>query len=1450
MSYRRLWIAFALVALISTFRPAIASSPKTYIDPADLKQITLLKDIRPGMKGYGRSVFVGTKADRFEVTVLGVLKKAYFGNDLILVKLNGGPMTGRGANLIEGMSGSPIYINGKIAGAFAFGYPFGKEPIGMVTPIEYMLDAWDPRLPSKPSSFYPTSTMDLEKPIAVGGKSYGKVSIDFSGQSPQPSSGDTLTFRPLATPLMVSGMSEHALAYLTEALKPLNIRPVAGPGLASDKSKVNVDIQPGSAVGCSFVTGDVDMTGVGTVTYRRGNRILAFGHPMMSNPLMNGLGALNAPLTTAYIYDVYPSLQVSMKIAAPIKTIGTVFQDRPWAIAGKLGEMPKDMIPVTVHVNDHTRGTTRDFHVQVVNHPLLATSLIASSVGEAIFEMRGNPSDCTAKLGFEVVADEVGSIKRENTFFDPVSVDVASIQELGQVLNMLQFNPFYPVGVKKVSVNVTLEPKHLTAKLDKIFLREAKYKPGDTVEVGAVLRPFKGEKITKTVKLQLPKNMPNGRVMIEVMGGSLSRTSMAAPDPSDQGGPMMLSPASSSSPSLDNLQQLVKKYLERNKNNELVVRITLPKSVPSIGGEKFSGLPPTIAEAMKSTKVSALDADRDEIKSVLPTDWVIFGAQRLYITVQKEDKSEKKSAVRKPSDSTSSQSDSSSSDSSSTDESDPNAVDAEGFAIASLAAGPDAQIAPAPAEAEAASGGEGTDPAKSEEPAATEETTVTAPKPAETTTGSNEKPVGRTAGVWKQTSQADFLRGTFKNTTATTGDLLTLAGSLNLLCDTSEAYVWCIKSDGKGNVYLGTGNNGIIYKAGPDGKTSVLYDSPELEIQSLALDKAGNVYAGTAPNGIIYKVAPDGKATKLFDADEKYITALAMDSKGDLYAATGDKCKVYKITPDGKASTVLDSSEYHALALAVDKDDNVYVGTGLNGIIYKLTQDGHATVLYDADEESVTALAVDAQGALYAGTASKGVIYKIAPGAAPKVLYDKADKGVLGLATDGDGSVYAVGAANVYKITSDEKVCTLGNDKDLQFLSIAVGDGRLYAGTGNIGSIYSSEIGNTTGGTYESAVHDCTLPSKWGVIEWTADVPAGASILLQTRTGSVAEPDSSWSPWSAPYMASGTIIQSPPGRYIQYMATMKCDEPTTSPKLRDVNIVYMPQNQAPKVTLSAPKGGEKWAGKQTIRWSGTDPDKDTLDYKVYYSDDNGASWKQIADKVQKPAPAPAKKDDKQPEASADKPKDAQADDEAGDPEQMLAEMAAELDKHPEIPQEVRDKILAEAPVGASYTPASSKTSDTPAADEKPSTNGTKLTSIAWDTAKVKDGVYLLKVVGSDGLSNAVGALTGEAITEPIIVCNKKPKVVGFKKTVTVQADKSVKFDGFAQQDLIGIAGVQYRIGTGDWASAAANDGIFDSGFEAFTVTTQPLDKGEYTVELKAIDQAGNSTTTKLKVKVE
>lgn len=1434
---------------------AATKPPERKIDPQDLKNIMLVKDVKPGMKGYGKTVFLGTKIETFEVEVIGVMEKMNLGKSLILVKMKGGPITERGANLIQGMSGSPVYVNGKLLGAFAYGSMFIKEPIGMVTPIEDMLDAWDPALPSEPSSFYQFSTTALDKPIPLGGQMFNKVAIDNgAGQSFDSS---TLVFRPLAMPLSVTGMSPRIMSMLAERLKPLNIVPVAGAGLPADKKDLSVDLVPGAAVGVALATGDLDMTGIGTVTYRRGNKILAFGHPMI------GLGPIDAAMTTAYVHEVFPSLMISSKVATPIKTVGRVFQDRPWSIAGEIGVAPK-MLPLTVHIDDKSRGLKRDYHIDVLNHPMLASMLTVMSAAEIIYEARGTPDDATAKVRTEVVAEEIGSIVRENTYFDPMMIDMVVISDLDQILMLLEYNRFYPVRVKSVDISVVIEPKHQTAQLQRIFVKEGKFEPGDTVDVGIVLKPYKADPITKIVSLKLPKNMPTGRMPLMVRG------MMATPGPMGMGmmGMMMMMepgqdegmmPGGPTS-TAENVQQLIKKFLEREKNNELLVRISLPKSAVSIAGEKLSGLPPTISDAMKSPKATTLGGEREEIKQVLPTEWVVSGMQQLMITVEKRSKAEKPS----PGAGSPDQSMDTSGEEPPPDESGEPPPEEMSLSPIELTGMEASAIEMQPLQAGDSSAPDvaidSTEPsAESEESTPTDETTGDEKK-GEKKPKPDEKAIGRAPTVWKQTSKTEFAAGTLENTAATTKDTLMLAGSLKPLYESTETYVWCMLPDGSGNVYAGTGNHGIIFKVDASGKSSVFYDTPELEVHSLAKDSKGNIYAGTSPNGMVYKITPGGSGTVLFDAEEKYIVSVKLDSKDNLYAATGDKCKVYKISPDGMADAIIDSSEANALCLAADKDDNIYVGTGQNGVLYKITPDGKTRVLYDAAEPSVAALAVDGEGNVYAGTAPKGVVYKIAPDAVPKVAYDKAGQGILSMTACKDGSIYAANAGAIFKLMKNDTVAAIQNRDDLQFLCLASTDGKIYAGTGNIGSIYAAPEGTSLKGTYESPVRDCKLPSKWGMISWTAEVPKGTSLTLQTRTGDAAEPDSSWSAWSEPYTLSGAPIVSPPGRYMQYLATLNTEDPSVSLAVKDVSIVYLTKNQAPKVTLSSPKGGEKWARTKTIKWSGSDPDKDSLTYQVFYSDDSGQNWKTLESAAKPPAETKTDEtgapDETAPEEEpAATPEDQAAEVDLTNPDEVIAQMMAELDQHPEIPQEIKDQMIAEAPQmieeAKSQTPPEESTDETVAEpDSTPANNGTKSTNQTWDTTKYPDGTYLVKVVALDRNSNPADPMTGEAISDPLVVSNKAPRVVAFKKTITILADNSARIDGAATHSFVGLAGVQFKVDKGDWAAAGATDGIFDSMFEPFTLTTQPLTKGDHTVEVKAVDQAGNAASTKVTVKVE
>ncbi|MHB0912812.1 MAG: SpoIVB peptidase S55 domain-containing protein [Armatimonadota bacterium] len=1390
MSLRQL---LTLAATLLVFTSAVADSPAPRIDPADMAKIMLVKDVKPGMKGYGKTVFRGTKIETFQVEVLGVLKKANSGTDLVLVKMSGGPMTERGANLIQGMSGSPIYINGKLLGAFAYGESFVKEPIGMVTPIEYMLDSWDPKLPAAPSSFASFSAQ-LDKPIALGGKVYRNVSIGGQGGP------DTLSFKPLLTPLLVSGISPRLLPKLAEKMQAYNLVPMAGPGPAAPGT-LSPELVPGASVGCSLVTGDLDLTGIGTVTYRRGNKLLAFGHPMM------GLGALDAPMCTAYVYDVSPNYYVSSKMAGPIATVGRIFQDRPWSIGGEIGTRSK-MLPLTVHVNDLSLGRKNDFNVQILNHPDLATIFTIISASESIYRVRPTPQDVTARVKFRITTDELGVIERENTFFDPYFVDFAAVSELWEMLDLLQMNPFGPVKVQKIEAWVDLESARKTAKIERIFLAKGKFEPGETVEIGVLLRPFAGERITRNLSLTLPKNMPAGRMQVEVSGGTIPG--------SDEGMMSMmmmeLMGGGEKKSTVENASQLVREFLKRDKSNELIAKITLPKPVLSIGGEKLSNLPPSLASEMKSAKTTGLGSDRDEVKEALPTDWVVQGVEKLSIQISKSDKSEK--AVKK----------SEESEPSTDDEGlgEPGIDESIGYPYIAYAEAPDIVTPPEP-EVQSDSG-DSADESSVDEPAETESEDSSA----------EAKTVARAPKVWRQTSQAEFAAGTLTNTAASTGDALTLSASLSPLCKSGETYIWSLLKDAEGNLYAGSGNHGIVYKIAPDGTAEELLDTPELAVYSLAMDSEGNLYAGTSPNGMVYKIAPDGESEVLYDADEKYITALAADSVGNVYAATGDACKVYKIAPDGTATTALSTSENHALALAVDGEDNLYVGTGTNGIIYELTPAGGVSVLYDAKEDSVTALAIDAEGALWAGTSPKGVVYKLVPGKAVKSVYSKAGKGINGITAD-SGCIYAASADTILKIAPDETVAVLRGTDDPQYISVACGDGLLYAGSAGAGTVYSA--GTAEEGTYESPVHDCGLDSRWGVMTWTAELPEGASASFDTRTGNVSQPDATWSDWTTVGSVPGFSVASPEGRYIQYRATLRGE----GAKVKDVSLAYLPANQAPTVKFESPKEGLKWSKKQTVKWTGGDPDKDTLSYELFYSADNGATWSPLLDGIKESEPSA--KTEKAPSESAATPEFSKDD--------ALAQLKAELDADEEIPEDMKEMILAQATqmVESGDFDPSELSGETPSAPTEEPASATKESSFDWDTAKIADGSYLLKVTVTDEASNPADALTDEAVSEPVTVCNTAPLVRAFKKTLVVE-DGKASVEGVAQSGLVPISGVQYRIDSGAWAAALAGDRIFDQPFETFNITTKQLAKGKHTLEVQVADEAGNTASTKLTVTVE
>ncbi|MGO8670704.1 MAG: SpoIVB peptidase S55 domain-containing protein [Capsulimonadaceae bacterium] len=570
--------------------------------PFNVRNFMPLSEIRPGMRGYALTTFRGTQPQRFNIEIIGVVAKYNLGKDYILFRALDGPSVTRGLNIAHGMSGSPIYVDGRLVGAISMGiqgimanqpsYP--KEPMALATPIEEMLDAWSPDLPKTPS------------PISARPDSGG-----ISSDAAEPANPGQ--FAPLDIPMVVSGVSPAGVARLSSLMAPFHMNVVggagtAGSGLTNNPLARGARLQPGSPIGVALIRGDIEFTGIGTVTYREGNRILMWGHEF------EGLGPIDAPMETAYIVDGYPSYQDSVMIGGPIRTVGRVFQDRPFSLGGVVGPLPK-MIPVTVDINDLALHVHRVLRSEVISHPLLSARLISFVAGESIGRVHGLPGDSMATVTMDVDAEEIGRIVRTNTYFDPLSIEDAALGDLDSVMQMVTANPFYPLAVKSVKLSVTIRSRHDTAEIDHIFVNQSKYAPGDIVEVGVAIKPFKQPTRTHFIHLKIPANAPTGSLDLEVKGGGGESSGGGI----SLGGLIIIHSGSGEPQSIaTNVKQLVKEFNERPRNNELVARLLLPSRAVVVAGEKLSNLPPTISGVMQSNRTSGIHTERDEVKVVTP----------------------------------------------------------------------------------------------------------------------------------------------------------------------------------------------------------------------------------------------------------------------------------------------------------------------------------------------------------------------------------------------------------------------------------------------------------------------------------------------------------------------------------------------------------------------------------------------------------------------------------------------------------------------------------------------------------------------------------------------------------------------------------------------------------------------------------------------------------------
>lgn len=1432
-----------------------------------------VSQIKNGMMGYGLTTFHGTTISRFDVTVIGVLKQANFGHDLILIRMKGGPITERGANLIHGMSGSPIYINGKIIGAFSQGEAWPKEPVGMVTPIEDMLEAWDPNIPQKPSYYQPAvkpgekisaaqrsestrlaanpftpatgpreRVIALPQPIHVGDRRISQLVLCNYNDDTRPSTANIAVMHRATGLLYLPGGKESNRVWMQKLLdqKGYALTVVTDGGGSGAGEFKGAPLKPGSCFGTMLATGDIPFGGYGTVTYRRGDRMLGFGHPLM------GLGAMEGAITSAYVVDVFSGLQTShlIPIAGPV--IGTLRQDRDFSVSGEIGSMPH-LIPFEITINDATTHRSQTFHDRLLQHPDLTPNLLALVANEAIQRVHDIPGDAMARVTTTVDAAEVGVITRNNLVFDAKSISDAALQDLTDITGVVSGNPFYPLPIHSVKMTVDISGGHNTATLERIFLKQGRFEPGDNLEVGMVIKPYRQDPIVRTINIKIPADTPTGRYQLVVHGGMAGMIRL---------GGMLLGGGGDPQTPPVNVHQMVAQLNQKESNTDLVARLVLNSYAPAVEGERLSQMPPNLSALMRSERNSGVRMEREEIRVKEKAGYVITGSQQLLVTVVRKNTQEAPSSgggiiPTNPGGSSPSPltlPGSTGISSASLEDEGSVAREAGGEPMALLSTDPQAARwlaalgLPSPDDKKAdTKTADGKDPksAPAKDTKKDDKTTATAtvtpsvtlsdpPKP-ET---SNEKPVGRQPVIWRQSARTDFAAGKFTGTGVTASGELRLSPTLRRLSTSTETYVWALVSDAQGNLYAGTGTAGRILKIDPQGKTTVFATLPVVAVQSLLVARDGSLWAGTGMKGALYHLTPDGNATLVRTLSENYVLALAQDSRGNLYIGAGGSGTVYRLTvdeqgvPKGDAPppAYFKTSAEHIMALATDAKDNLYVGSAPEGIVYKVKPDGKGSVLFDAKENAIMAIAVTPEGDLYAATGPKALLYRVAANGAATTLFDKALSFYTALKVAPDGTVYAATPTEVYRIQSSPSrdssrtvVLPLDNPKDVDFLCMTLlPGGDLAVGTGNVGEVYTAPHGPRDSasrtGSFDSVVRDARLQARWGMVRWEATLPTGSQLTVSTRTGDVAEPDSTWSDWKPihPTGQSEGAITSPPARYIQYRLELSGGaDSNAQPAIREVMLDYMPRNQAPKVAFVTPLGGERWAKSQTVRWAGSDPDNDTLSYELFYSTDMGTTWK----------PVPAGKSTGVEGGGTAKLPSMEEFEKSLDPSMPPFFKQMALDRH--------RKLLEQGNGGA---------------------NTLRETYRSWDTSGLPDGTYWLKVVASDQPSNPTDALTAEAISEPFLICNTPPQVQ-WSGSPVINADKTVAIQGSVMQKLVAVTAVQYRVDGGEWVAAIPKDGLFDTEKANFGFVTMSLPSGKHTIEVLAFNAAGNKATDKIEVMV-
>jgi hypothetical protein len=574
------------------------------VETSPIKTIAI-DDIHAGMHGVAYTVFEGTQPESMDVEVLGVLRDMNGPkSDLILVRLHGKKVEYTG--VVAGMSGSPVYIDGRLAGALSYRIgEFSKEPIAGVTPIGEMLEI--NALDRRPEAVTTSARVNPRVPSKTSGpgESSSVVAQDYAN-----------LMKPIGAPLMFSGFSEETVHQIAAQFGSAGVVPVMGAGSVSTSEKQPQPIEPGSAVSAVLVRGDMGIAATCTVTYMDPQRLLACGHPLLQ------YGMVDMPMTKANVLATLPSPANAFKIVNATEPIGSFVQDRHTGIMGLFGKDPQ-MIPVTLNV--HGGPTDKTFHYEVLNNARLSPVAMMATVFNALRGMNEYGEEVTYRMNGDITVEGYPRVTLQN-MYAPVdgSAPAAMLAALsvGDRFSRIFDNPYERPLVNGVQLDFNLVKERRWARLENVRTDVTEARPGDDITVEAVLRPYRGEGIVRQIKMHVPTSVSRGPLHILVSDGSTL-------DQFRRGAPMM-------SRRLD-LASTIAMLNKEHSNNSLYVSLLEGDPEAMVADKVMPTLPLSVMnvmEGMRGTQEMVVLGESSVDEASTPLDYVVSGAQLLTINIK------------------------------------------------------------------------------------------------------------------------------------------------------------------------------------------------------------------------------------------------------------------------------------------------------------------------------------------------------------------------------------------------------------------------------------------------------------------------------------------------------------------------------------------------------------------------------------------------------------------------------------------------------------------------------------------------------------------------------------------------------------------------------------------------------------------------------------------------